>query len=34
MTNNKKMKEKKIKKEIVYRTKEQRQEEIKNILNN
>ena len=32
MTNNKKMKEKKIKKEIVYRTKEQRQEEIKNIL--
>ena len=32
MTNNKKMKKKKIRKEIVYRTKEQRQEEVKNIL--
>ena len=32
MTNNKKTKKKKVKKEIVYRTKEQRQEEVKNIL--
>jgi len=32
MTNNKKTKKKKMKKEIVYRTKEQRQEEVKNIL--
>ena len=32
MTNNKKTKKKKVKKEIIYRTKEQRQEEVKNIL--
>jgi len=32
MTNNKKTKKKKVKKEIVYRTKEERQEEVKNIL--
>ena len=32
MTNNKKKKNKKIKKEIIYRTKSERQEEIKNIL--
>ena len=32
MTNNKKTKKKKVKKEIVYRTKEQRQEEVKNVL--
>ena len=32
MTNNKKTKKKKVKKEIVYRTKEERKEEVKNIL--
>jgi len=32
MTNNKKTKKKKVKKEIVYRTKEERQKEVKNIL--
>ena len=32
MTNNKKKKRTKVKKEIVYRTKEERQEEVKNIL--
>ena len=32
MVNNKKRKEKKVKKEIVYITKEQRQEEVKEIL--
>ncbi len=32
MTNNKKIKKKKVKKAIIYRTKEQRQQEIKNIL--
>ena len=32
MANNKKRKRKKVKKEIIYRTKEQRQEEVKNIL--
>ena len=32
MTNNKKTKKKKVKKKIVYRTKAQRQEEVKNIL--
>ena len=32
MTNNKKKKKTKVKKEIVYRTKKERQEEVKNIL--
>jgi hypothetical protein len=32
MTNNKKRKRKKVKKEIVYRTKEERQKEVKTIL--
>ncbi len=32
MINNKKRKRKKVKKEIVYRTKEQRQKEVKTIL--
>ena len=32
MTNNKKGKKKKIKKEIIYRTKEERQKEVKTIL--
>jgi hypothetical protein len=32
MTNNKKSKKKKVKKEIVYRTKEERQKEVKTIL--
>ena len=32
MANNKKRNRKKVKKEIIYRTKEQRQEEVKNIL--
>jgi hypothetical protein len=32
MTNNKKKKRTKVKKEIVYRTKKERQEEVKNIL--
>ena len=32
MTNNKKSKKKKVKKEIIYRTKEERQKEVKTIL--
>ena len=32
MTNNKKRKRKKVKKEIIYRTKEERQKEVKTIL--
>ena len=32
MTNNKKRKRKKVKKEIVYRSKEERQKEVKTIL--
>jgi hypothetical protein len=32
MTNNKKSKRKKVKKEIIYRTKEERQKEVKTIL--
>jgi len=32
MTNKKKRKEKKVKKEIVYRTKEERQEEVRKVL--
>ena len=32
MTNNKKRKRKKVKKEIIYRTKEERQKEVKSIL--
>ena len=32
MTNNKKSKKKKVKKEIVYRSKEERQKEVKTIL--
>ena len=33
MVNNKKIKKKKVKKEIIYRTKEQRENEVKEILN-
>ena len=32
MTNNKKTKKKRVKKEIVYRTKQERREEVTNIL--